>query len=139
MQLLDWLEHRRVLKKIRQAEQEVEQKYPREPGDDWQHYVEESDNIFEWRQLVLTKYISRKADELHVPLPDRSDKSLWETVEFDNDPSQPKYLTQKGLVEARRLIREEQKAKREAIAFWVPIFFGSAGMITGIIAALKHS
>ncbi|WP_025168063.1 hypothetical protein [Pseudomonas syringae] len=139
MKLWKWLEHKRVMKRIRLEEEALQSHFPHEPGDNWQYYVQESDKIFEWRQLVMTKYLSRIADDLNVPLPDRRDKSLWESVDFDNDPSQPKYLTPKGVVEARRLIREEQKAKREAIAFWVPIFFGSAGMITGIIAALKHT
>jgi hypothetical protein len=110
-----------------------------DPADDWHYYIQQSDKIFEWRQLVLTRYLARRADSLHLPLPDRSDKSLWQEVDFDDDPSQPKYLTQKGVIEAKKLIREEQKARRDAIAFWVPIFFGTGGMITGIIAALKHT
>lgn len=139
MKVWEWFKHKRVMKKIRLEEEAVESRFPDHPGADWQYYIEASNNILEWRQLVITKYLSRIADDLNVPLPDREDKSLWQRVEFDNDPSQPRYLTQRGVVEARRLIREEQKAKREAIAFWVPIFFGSAGMITGIIAALKHT
>jgi hypothetical protein len=136
---MNWFEHRNDLKKIRRAEAENEKKRPHEPADDWHSYIQEASNIYEWRQLVMTKYFSRKADDLNLPLPDRSDKSLWDSVDFDNDPSQPKYLTQIGVLEIRKLIREEQKAKREAVAFWIPIFFGCAGMITGIISALKHT
>lgn len=139
MKVWEWYKHKRVMKKIRLEEEAVQSLFPDHPGADWQYYLETSNNILEWRQLVMTKYLSRIADDLNVPLPDREDKSLWQRVGFENDPSEPRYLTQRGVVEARRLIREEQKAKREAIAFWVPIFFGSAGMITGIIAALKHT
>ncbi|MCF5709565.1 hypothetical protein GIV19_20100 [Pseudomonas syringae] len=139
MKVWEWFKHKRVMKKIRLEEEAVESRFPDHPGADWQYYIEESNKILEWRQLVMTKYLSRIADDLNVPLPDREDKSLWQRVGFENDPSEPRFLTQRGVVEARRLIREEQKAKREAIAFWVPIFFGSAGMITGIIAALKHT
>ncbi|MNJ32295.1 hypothetical protein D3C77_269570 [compost metagenome] len=134
---LHWLEHQRDLSKVRRAEKDHEANRPQEPADDWEHYVRISDSIYEWRQLIATKYLERKAEALLVPLPDRRDKSLWERVDFDNDPSQPSYLTQKGVLEARKIIRDEEKARREAITFWVAILFGAGGMVTGIISALK--
>lgn len=139
MQLVDWFEYNRMLRKIRRADEQNEKLKPQEPADDWELYVRESDKIYEWRQLVMTRYLKRRAEALHLPLPDRSDKSLWQRVDFDDDPSEPKYLSQKGVMEAKKLIREEQKARRDAIAFWVPIFFGTGGMVMGIITALKHS
>lgn len=136
---LHWLEHRRELAKVRRAEAENESRRPQEPADDWERYIRTSDSIFEWRQSIITKYLERKAEALLVPLPDRQDKNLWDRVDFDNDPSQPMYLTQKGVLEARKIIREEEKARREAVTFWVAILFGAGGMLTGIISALKPS
>ncbi|NHX01538.1 hypothetical protein [Pseudomonas koreensis] len=139
MQILDWLEQRRALKRIRKLEIENDKILPLQAGDDWEQYVSESDRIFEMRQSVLTHYLTLKAADLHVPLPDRRNKSFWRTAEIDDDPPCPRYLTQQGVAEARKVIREEQKARRDAIAFWIPIFFGAAGMVIGITAALNKS
>lgn len=139
MQILDWLEQRKALKQILEAQKENDKILPLQAGDDWERYVLESDRIFEMRQSVLTKYLAIKAAGLHVPLPDRRNKTLWRSAEIDDDPPRPRYLTEKGVVEARKVIREEQKARRDAIAFWVPIFFGAAGMVIGIAAALNKS
>ena len=139
MQVLDWFEQRRALKEIRKAEKENDKVLPMQAGDDWERYITESERIIELRQSVLTKYLVIKAAELHVPLPDRRNKSLWRSAEIEDDPPRPRYLTAKGIVEARKAIREELKARRDAIAFWIPIFFGAAGMVIGIVAALNKS
>ncbi|TBN47473.1 hypothetical protein [Pseudomonas sp. BGI-2] len=139
MQILDWFEQRRALKQIRKVEKENDKILPLQAGDDWERYDLESERIFEMRQSVLTRYLTIKAADLHVPLPDRRNKSFWRNAEIDDDPPRPRYLTEQGVAEARKVIREEQKARRDAIAFWIPVFFGAAGMVIGIAAALNKS
>lgn len=137
---------RLVLKKIRKIEIEHNSKLPTGPDEDiafgesgvWQEHFKTADNIYEWRQLELTSYLEKAADELLVVLPSKKKSEFWTRVEWDDDPAEPYYLTLKGVAEAKRAIREEQKARREAIAFWIPIVFGCTGLLMGVLALLKH-
>lgn len=97
------------------------------------------DSYYEWRQLVLTRYWEDKAASLGVELPDWSDKSLRGQVDFDNDESQPWYLTPAGINQIRSAVREEQKYRREVRAYWIASFVGVIGALTGLVSVLKGS
>jgi hypothetical protein len=67
-----------------------------------------------------------------VPLPDYSNKEFWDNSDFEGRM----FLTSKGFWELKKLIRQEEKERREGIGFWMGIFIGITGAITGIIGAL---
>ncbi len=70
-------------------------------------------------------------------MPNTDDKAMYEKVEWDKDPKQPRYLTDEGLRVVRAAIREEQKHKREAVGYWFGIAVGVIGAITGLVSAFR--
>lgn len=90
----------------------------------------------DWRYLILTKYWSDKADALGVSLPNFVDKRYWGKIDYDNDPSEPLYLTNEGLKLVIAAVREEQKHERERFGFWSTLLIGVIGAATGLVSAI---
>lgn len=90
----------------------------------------------DWRYLVMTKYWSDRADALGVVLPNLVDREFWGKVDYDNDPSEPLYLTNEGLKVVIAAIREEQKHERERFGFWSALIIGVIGAATGLVSAI---
>ncbi len=92
-------------------------------------------------ELITDRLISR-AQRVYVPIPKKPipeegemhpENEHWEQNELGNW-----HLKTKGISEVRNLIRQEEKERREKIAFWISILFGLIGAFTGLIAIIKN-
>lgn len=138
----NYLKYRLALRRNAKAQKNLEKIYPPNLSDDFDSgqfndYIRREDQVYQWKMLIQTEYFRNKADILNVPMPDPSDKELYDTVEWDDDPKQPKYLTDKGALAIRSAIREEEKHRREAFGYWFGIVVGVIGALTGLISVLK--
>lgn len=92
----------------------------------------------QWRRLILTRFLRFQADRLEVDFPNTADQTMFGRVEWDDDESEPYYLTDLGLRLAQERIRAEKKHRREVVAFWIASVVGFIGAITGMISVLKN-
>src|SRR5690606_7323144 len=136
------LRYLRMRRELRRCEKATEALAKEEPphteeanaSGQLQDLIQRSNELYEWRHLILTAYWQSKADSLGVPMPDRADKALWDRDEFENDEREPIYLTEYGIVKVKAAIREEQKHRRDAAAFWISSTVGLIGALSGLIA-----
>lgn len=140
--MISYFRYKLLLRKIAKAEEELEKKSPpntQEAHDrgEVQYYIQESNDLYEWRRLVQTEYYRKIADRLLVQMPSIEDETMYEQVEWENDPKQPRYLTEKGFKAIRDAIREERKHRREAFGYWFGIVVGVIGALTGLVSAFK--
>lgn len=93
--------------------------------------------------LQLTRYLTRMARRLHVPLPrykndDGVDSADW----YEGPISYYRMLTAEGVTKLRDEIRREMKARHESKALWIPwlsAITGAIGAATGLVALLINS
>jgi len=140
--MISYFRYKLLLRKIAKHEEELEKRAPpntREAHENGQvqDYVQESNNLNEWKRLVQTERYRKIADRLLVQMPSIEDGTMYEQVEWDNDPAQPRYLTDKGFKAIRDAIREERKQRREAVGYWFGIVVGIIGALTGLVSAFK--
>lgn len=92
--------------------------------------------------VLMTQRLLSIAQKLLLPLPPKPtpaegdviiENDIWRQSNF----SGKWYLRTKGVVEVRKLIRQEKKERLELITPWVAIIFGIIGAITGLIAVIK--
>ena len=138
----NYLKYRLALRKHAKAEKQLEKIYPPNLSNDFDNgefadYIRREDQVYQWKMLIQTEYFRNKADVLSVPMPDPSDKEMYDSVEWDDDPQQPKYLTDKGVRSIKVAVREEEKHRREATGYWFGIVVGIIGALTGLISILK--
>ncbi|MNJ37379.1 hypothetical protein D3C77_321960 [compost metagenome] len=140
--MISYFRYKLLLRKIAKHEEELEKKRP--PNTQEAHdsgevhsYIQESDNLYEWRRLVQTEYYRKIAGRLLVQMPSLEDPTMYDQVEWDNDHKQPRYLTDKGFKAIRDAIREERKHRREAVGYWFGIVVGVIGALTGLVSAFK--
>lgn len=139
--------HRRLqaeLAKWREADAALESRRPIETTEsnesgEMAEYYREYERLWEWRQLILTRYWESKAVSYEVIMPDLNDKALWGQVEYDDDSQEPRYLTDAGIARIKAAIREEQKHRREVAGFWVTLVVGCIGALTGLASVLVGS
>ncbi|GFM60381.1 hypothetical protein PSCICG_15410 [Pseudomonas cichorii] len=140
--MISYFQYKLLLRKIAKHEEELEKNKPpntqeaHESGE-VQCYIQESDNLYEWRRLVQTEYYRKIADRLLVQMPSTEDEAMYEQVDWDNDHRQPRYLTDKGFKTIRDAISEERKHRREAVGYWFGIATGIIGALTGLVSAFK--
>ncbi|GFM87791.1 hypothetical protein PSCICO_31900 [Pseudomonas cichorii] len=140
--MLSYFRYKLLLRKIEKHLQDLDKRKPlntveaHESGE-MGVYIEESNDLYEWKRLVQTDYYRKKADKLLVQMPSIEDATMYEQVEWDKDPKQPRYLTDKGFKEIRDAVREEQKHRREAFGYWFGISAGIIGALTGLVSVLK--
>jgi hypothetical protein len=139
----NYLRYRLALRKHAKAEKQLEEIYPPNLSNDFNNgefadYIRREDQVYQWKMLIQTEYFRNKADVLNVPMPDPSDKGMYDSVEWDDDPQQPKYLTDKGVRSIKAAVREEEKHRREATGYWFGIVVGIIGALTGLISILKN-
>jgi hypothetical protein len=80
----------------------------------------------------MTRYLIAKAEKMSLPTPSRTEgDGLWESTYTP-------YLTNKGITEVRKTIREEQKQRLELVSHWAAIIIGVIGAITGLIAVIMR-
>lgn len=93
--------------------------------------------------LELTRFLTRQARRLHVPLPrykndDGSESALW----YEGSITCYRMLTTEGVARLRDEIRREKKARHESKAVWIPwlsAITGAIGAATGLVALLIKS
>ncbi|MNL14868.1 hypothetical protein D3C87_1358290 [compost metagenome] len=100
----------------------------------WADYIQKVELSDQWRSLIITQYLERKADSLGVQLPSRSNADVYARVAWDDHPDEPYYLTPAGLKVVRDAVREEQKHRREFWGFWITSFTGLGGVIIGVLS-----
>ena len=139
----NYLKYRLALRKHAKAEKQLEKIYPPNLSNDFDNgqfadYIRREDQVYQWKMLIQTEYFRNKADVLNVPMPDPSNKEMYDSVEWDDDPQQPKYLADNGVRSIRAAVREEEKHRREATGYWFGIVVGIIGALTGLISILKN-
>lgn len=138
----NYLKYRKDLRKHAKAERKLEETYPPNLSNDFDSgefndYIRREDEVYQWKMIIQTEYFRNKADILNVPMPDLSGTEMYCTVDWDNDPKQPKYLTDKGLRSIRAAVRDEEKHRREAVSYWFGIIVGLIGAVTGLVSVFK--
>ena len=98
---------------------------------------QEEEKITKWIEKLQTTYYCNTCQDLLIPIPDKEDKDMYYQYNFDDEKRDVYILTVVGFQKIRKLIREERKEKRESIGFWIAIFFGIIGAITGLVSVLK--
>ncbi len=113
-------------KKLRKtAKRDEYQRLREEEGSEVSPILEEIDSL-------RTKTFCRSANKLLVPQPDYNNKEFWEKRYYGYG----KNLTDKGLWEIKKLIREEKRQRREGFVVWMATLTGIIGAITGLVAVI---
>lgn len=84
-------------------------------------------------QLLITKYYIELSDKLLIPLPDRSDKQMWEECNY---VSTRKILTTEGLFKLRSTIRQNKKEQMEIYMPFFTLAVALVAALTGLFAVL---
>jgi hypothetical protein len=102
----------------------------------------ETDMAQEQIQIILSARLFHKVNRLGIPSPRYTDpdSDLWERSHRGQV-----YLSLKGQSELRSRIRQEEKERREATAFWVKdilvpvlsVLLGIIGATTGLVAIFR--
>ena len=90
--------------------------------------------ILEKIDSLQTRRFCRIANRLLVPIPSRNDKEMWSEKHYDYGH----VLTDKGIWEIKKLIRQEKRERREGFSFWLVALTGIIGATTGLVAVLKY-
>ncbi|RPA22589.1 hypothetical protein EGC77_21410 [Shewanella psychromarinicola] len=90
-----------------------------------------------WIEYIKTAYFKYKADSLLIPMPAQDDALMFTTHDFGDESGSVKILTLNGIHYLRSKIRDEQKAKREVIAFYFTLCTGLIGAAIGLVSVLK--
>jgi len=87
-----------------------------------------------------TNYWRRKAGRYHVPTPERGndEDSNWKFIEDRQDGHKYWYLTEIGIFAVRKLIREEEKYKRDNLLAYIAALTGVGGVVIGILSSIHR-
>lgn len=83
---------------------------------------------------LQTKRFCQLADKLLVPTPDLKNTEMWQEKHY----SYGRTLTDKGIWEVKKLIRQEKRERREGFVVWLAALTGIIGAITGLAAVLTR-
>lgn len=143
--------HGRALERIREAWRYRVEKarlwkshrdiYSVQPHDDQMYHelMVKHDELQEgWKALRImeTRAVRREASKLGVELPDETKGELYGMVEWDSDPEEPYYLTDKGMLYVADAIRKARKERRDEVAFKFGLIVGGLGAVTGLLSVL---
>ncbi len=79
-----------------------------------------------------TGYWYRQANRYHVPMPPHSDSNAWERDEQEGRS----YLTNAGIHEVEKLIREKQKWRQDRWVGWVGLLVSILVALSGLVGTL---
>lgn len=83
---------------------------------------------------LVTRYLLNKSNKRFLPVPSVSEESgMWERNVFTGGY----HLTDKGIREIRRMVRQDIKESIEIFMPYVTTLFGLIGAATGLIAVIK--
>ncbi|MGO5000499.1 hypothetical protein [Oceanisphaera sp. W20_SRM_FM3] len=129
----------KTLRKLLKEAESVEKGY--KLGEDDQghisHMYHKCDLVEHGIEFHKTSYLKKMADKLIIPMPSLHDETMYKNFDFDDDEGPTNLLTENGIYHVRELIRKEQKAQRDVIAFWFAIITGLIGSIIGLISVAK--
>ncbi|TFY91277.1 hypothetical protein DYL61_19155 [Pseudomonas nabeulensis] len=133
-----WL-FRYDLHKCRRAEEELRRTAPpntrqAHSSGEMYEYQRRSLDLFQERRSLISGNYRRLADALMVPMPDFEDEKMWERIENDFTGRTTRTLTTSGELATISVIREAEKHRREARAFWLTWVTGMGGILIGIIS-----
>ena len=83
--------------------------------------------------LLVTQFWLRRANRLFVPAPARTEEGMWQ----ESQHIERWVLTEKGISAVRTAVREEERAKREFLAYLGSGIIGVVGAVTGLVAVWK--
>jgi hypothetical protein len=89
-----------------------------------------------WIEYRKTLYFKSKADALLIPMPPVEDATMY-TSQDVGEASDVNILTLNGIHYLKNKIREEHKAKRDVIAFYLTSCTGLIGVVIGLVSVLK--
>lgn len=133
----EWWLYQRQMAACRQTEAEILANVPHDGDPTIGSWARDCETNDQWRRLIVTRFLRFEADRLGVDLPNTKEQAMYGQVEWDDDESQPYYLTDVGMRLTRDRIRTEKKHRREVAAFWVTSVVGVIGALTGMISVLK--
>lgn len=92
--------------------------------------------------ILMTQRLTAIADKLLIqlppkPVPEEGDVITEDETWIRSNCYGQWYLTNKGIVDVRKLIRQEKKERREAVAFWFALIFGLIGAIISLFTVIK--
>lgn len=101
------------------------------------HWEEGSEVVplLEKIDTLKTRRFCQIAERLMVPLPESKDKELWKELNYIGER---RALTDKGFWELKRLIRQEERERREGFIVWLAALTGIIGAITGLVAVIMR-
>lgn len=128
-----------ALAKLLEQTRSVETSY--KSGEDDQGHIDQMyhrcHKLEQWIEFHKTNYFKKKADKLLIPMPSSQDATMYDDFDFDDGDGPKKILTESGIYQIRELIRNEHKARREAVSFWFAIITGLIGAAIALISVMK--
>jgi 5-formyltetrahydrofolate cyclo-ligase len=116
-----------IISKARKENQSPEQIEFLKSEDDF-GYLEYEEEI----NLLITRNLLRKANNLMIPLPSYSNEEMWERCDHNSGH----YLTRKGMSEIKASIRQEKRENMALYLPWITALIGIIGAITGLMAVI---
>ena len=143
--MLAYLQYRKNLHSLKKKVATLENEYVKikksyEGKDDQGHLsflAAQQDDLDMWIEYKKTSYFISKADSLLIPMPDESETLMYTTHDFGDGSGSVKILTLNEIRHLKSKIRDEQKAKREVIAFYFTLCTGLIGAVIGLVSVLK--
>ncbi|EMX5233142.1 hypothetical protein [Pseudomonas aeruginosa] len=138
----NYLKYRVALRKQAKAQEALDKEFPPDEPEEltnsWMSdYVKRADELLHWKWIIHTEYLRNKADVLGAQMPDITEPGMYGRVEWDDNPKQPYYLTEKGIRAARDAIRAEENHRRQAGGYWFGMVLALITAVTGLISAFK--
>ncbi|MBF8004478.1 hypothetical protein IZT72_07685 [Pseudomonas brenneri] len=102
-------------------------------------YISEGHSLHCWHGTLITERYRLRTDQLSVPMPDINDSKMYERVDFDVDPREPRFLSPLGVITVIATIREAERHNREAWTFRISLITGLTGLggvLFGVLTAL---
>jgi hypothetical protein len=131
-------EYERQLNECRKEESEILAREPHNEDPTIGSWVKDCQKNDQRRRMIVTRYLRFKADRLGAQVPSTDEHGIYERVEWDDDPSEPYYLTDAGVRLLRDRIRQEEKYRTDKVAFWVTSLVSISGALIGVISVMRN-
>lgn len=99
----------------------------------------ESDLISDEIQSLHSRYLTRQASVLDIPIPKFTKTGPGYEKWTQSEVTGRYRLSNEARHDLRALVEAAAKAKRESWTWWVPIIFGLIGAITGLMAVWEKA
>ena len=98
---------------------------------------QEAQEVEMWIQYRQTEYLKSICQAYIIPFPAQEDDKLYFNFNFDDEEGDRFILTTAGIHLVRGMIRDERKARREVVGFWLAMTTGILGSLIGLVSVLK--